>query len=347
MDASTVFGNIFDVQRFSIHDGPGIRTTVFLKGCPLRCPWCSNPESQCVSPQLLLLAVPAAYGAAAALRRVPNAHWTCRRMRWRSIAPGASRATSAAGSCPSGAMRLAGRSTTAADVLAEVERDRVFYEHSGGGMTVSGGEPLAQPEFTLALLEGARRLGLHSAVDTAGLAEPETVERVLSRADLVLFDIKQIDSDSHRSIVGDDNAVILGNARLAARLGVKMIIRVPVIPGFNDEPHQIAAIGEFARSLGVSRTASAALSRLWRGEVREPRTKVRNARDRAPDPGAAGNPSPHVGDPRPVGDGMTISGSDPENEKNEGGGRTSSLQLHRFQPGQQQVHHRYGRHVGQ
>ncbi len=154
--------------------------------------------------------------------------------------------------CPSRAMRLTGSSTTAADVLAEVERDRVFYVHSGGGMTVSGGEPLAQPEFTLALLEGARRLGLHSVVDTAGLGEPGTVERVLSRADLVLFDIKQMDPEAHRSMAGDDNAVILGNARLAARLGVEMIIRVPVIPGFNDQPHQITAIGEFARSLGVS-----------------------------------------------------------------------------------------------
>jgi pyruvate formate lyase activating enzyme len=149
-------------------------------------------------------------------------------------------------------MRLAGRTTTAADVLAEVERDRVFYEHSGGGMTISGGEPLAQPDFTLALLEGARRLGLHSAVETAGLAEPEVIERVLARTDLVLFDIKQIDSESHRSVVGEDSAVVLGNARLAAQLGVKMIVRVPVIPGFNDHPHQIAAIGEFACSLGVS-----------------------------------------------------------------------------------------------
>jgi pyruvate formate lyase activating enzyme len=149
-------------------------------------------------------------------------------------------------------MRLVGRTVTAADVLTEVEKDRVFYEHSGGGMTVSGGEPLAQPEFTLALLEGARRLRLHSAVETAGLAEPEMIGRVLARTDLILFDIKQVESESHRSVVGEDSELVLGNARLAARLGVKMIVRVPVIPGFNDQPHQIAAIGEFARSLGIS-----------------------------------------------------------------------------------------------
>ena len=108
-----------------------------------------------------------------------------------------------------------------------------------------------QPEFALALLEGARARGLHSAVATAGLAEPETVEQVLARADLILYDVKQVDLEANRFVVGDDDAVMLSNARVAARLGVKMIVRVPVIPGFNDQPYQIAAIGEFARSLGV------------------------------------------------------------------------------------------------
>ncbi|MGO8788657.1 MAG: glycyl-radical enzyme activating protein [Terriglobia bacterium] len=251
MDPSAVLGNIFDVQRFSIHDGPGIRTTVFLKGCPLRCPWCSNPESQCALPQLLYLR--------SRCIRCGRCVSACPEdgLNLLSDAVVINRAKclpceECSRVCPSGAMRLVGRSATATDVLAEVERDRVFYQHSGGGLTVSGGEPLSQPEFTVALLNGARTLGLHSAVETAGLAGPETVERVLSRADLILFDIKQMDSDAHRSVVGEDNAAILGNARLAARLGVDMIIRVPVIPGFNDQPHQIAAIGEFTRSLGLS-----------------------------------------------------------------------------------------------
>jgi pyruvate formate lyase activating enzyme len=251
MDPSTVFGNIFDIQRFSIHDGPGIRTTVFLKGCPARCPWCSNPESQCASPQLFYsrsrcLLCGRCVGACPeqALSLQADAVAIDRT----SCVP----CDECSRVCPSGAMRLVGRSTTAADVLAEVERDRVFYEHSGGGMTVSGGEPLAQPEFTLALLEGARARGLHSAVETAGLAEPELIERVLGKTDLILFDIKQMDSESHKSIVGEDDAVVLGNARLAARLGVPMIVRVPVIPGFNDQPHQIGAIAEFACSLGVT-----------------------------------------------------------------------------------------------
>jgi len=251
MDPSTIFGNIFDVQRFSIHDGPGIRTTVFLKGCPAHCPWCSNPESQCALPQL-------SYSHSRCLRCgrcVSACPEQALSLQADAVAIDRARCIpcdECTRACPSGAVRLVGRITTVAEVLAEVERDRVFYEHSGGGMTVSGGEPLAQPEFTLALLEGARARGLHSAVETAGLAEPETVERVLARTDLILFDIKHIDSDSIRSFAGEDNAVVLDNARVAAQLGVKMIVRVPVIPGFNDQPHQITAIGEFARSLDVS-----------------------------------------------------------------------------------------------
>jgi pyruvate formate lyase activating enzyme len=251
MDPSTVLGNIFDVQRFSIHDGPGIRTTVFLKGCPAYCPWCSNPESQCALPEL-------SYSRSRCLlcgRCVAACPAQALSLQVDSVVVDRSRCMPCAECsrvCPSGAMRLVGRTVTAADVLAEVEKDRVFYEHSGGGMTVSGGEPLAQPQFTLALLEGARSLGLHSAVETAGLAEPETIERVLARANLILFDIKQLDSESHRSVVGEDSEVVVSNARLAARLGVKMIVRVPVIPGFNDQPYQIGAIGEFTCSLGVT-----------------------------------------------------------------------------------------------
>ncbi|HTS69973.1 MAG TPA: glycyl-radical enzyme activating protein [Terriglobia bacterium] len=250
MDLSGVCGEIFDIQRFSIHDGPGIRTTVFLKGCPLRCPWCSNPESQCALPQLL-------YSQSRCLKcgrcaaSCPERALTLREDGVEIDGGRCVPCEECSRQCPSGAMRLVGRLATAAEVLAEVARDQVFYQHSRGGMTLSGGEPLAQPDFALALLEGARDLGVHSAVETAGLVEADTLERVLRRADLVLFDVKHMDAAVYNSALGDGHATILDNARRASRLGVEMIVRVPVIPGFNDQPHQVAAIAAFARSLSV------------------------------------------------------------------------------------------------
>jgi pyruvate formate lyase activating enzyme len=249
--AEAIAGNIFDVQRFSIHDGPGIRTVVFFKGCPLHCPWCSNPESQNSTPELL-------YSRSRCLRC-----GSCV-----SVCPEEALALADDGviiersrcvpcdecsqACPSGVLRLAGRRVTAAEVLDEVARDSIFYQHSGGGMTLSGGEPLVQPDFALALLEGARALGFHSAVETNGLTSPEIIRRVLSQTDLILYDIKHMHSARHRAATGETNTAILENARLAATLGSEMMIRVPVIPGFNDDLSQITAIGKFARELGIS-----------------------------------------------------------------------------------------------
>jgi pyruvate formate lyase activating enzyme len=154
--------------------------------------------------------------------------------------------------CPGKALRLSGNRMTVSQVLVEVARDRVFYEHSGGGMTLSGGEPLAQPDFALALLRAARELGLHTAVETTGLAGAGTVERVLRETDLILYDIKQIDPSRHREGTGVNNSAILANAKLAAGLGVAMILRVPVIPEFNDQPDTIQAIARFGIELGLS-----------------------------------------------------------------------------------------------
>jgi pyruvate formate lyase activating enzyme len=249
--AESIAGNIFDVQRFSIHDGPGIRTVVFFKGCPLHCPWCSNPESQNSTPELL-------YSRSRCLR-CGSCVYVCPEEALTLADDGViierSRCVpcdECSQACPSGALRLAGRRATAAEVLDEVARDSIFYQHSDGGMTLSGGEPLMQPDFALALLEGARALGFHSAVETNGLTSPEIIRRVLSQTDLILYDIKHMDCARHRAATGEANTAILENARLAATLGIQMMIRVPVIPGFNDDLSQITAIGEFARELGVS-----------------------------------------------------------------------------------------------
>jgi pyruvate formate lyase activating enzyme len=141
---------------------------------------------------------------------------------------------------------------TVAEVLREVARDAVFYQHSGGGMTLSGGEPLFQPDFALGLLEGARALGIHTAVETNGSTSEDIIRGVLSRADLILYDMKHTDPARHRAATGESNSAILRNARLAASLGIMMVIRVPVVPGFNDDLDQISAIGEFARGLNLS-----------------------------------------------------------------------------------------------
>jgi pyruvate formate lyase activating enzyme len=148
-------------------------------------------------------------------------------------------------------VRISGGFTTVDQVLAEVERDRVFYEHSGGGMTLSGGEPLLQPAFSAALLQEAQRRGIHSAVETAGWAEEATVKRVLGLTDLILYDIKHMDAQTHKAATGVTNERILHNAQVAARLGVPMVVRTPVVEGFNDQVADIVAIGRFVVSLGV------------------------------------------------------------------------------------------------
>jgi pyruvate formate lyase activating enzyme len=244
-------GVVFDIQRFSTHDGPGIRTTVFLKSCPLRCDWCSNPESQRAEPELI-------HTSARCIRCgtcVPACPVGALELTGAGIVVDRSRCQVCdvcSRACPTGALRVASRRLNIEDVLAEVARDAVFYEHSGGGMTLSGGEPLCQPDFSVGLLHRARALGFHTAIETAGWATPDTVRRVLGDADLILYDVKHMDPDKHLGSTGKTNHRILQNARTAASLGVAMIVRVPVIPGFNANLDDIRAIGRFTVELGLT-----------------------------------------------------------------------------------------------
>ena len=251
-------GLVFDIQRFSIHDGPGIRTTVFLKGCPLACAWCHNPEGISPRPEVVWVAgrcmrcgtcatvcpeaavAPAGGQAAAA----PDDPARCRRC------------GACVEHCPTGARRMAGREMAAAKVVAEAARDRVFYEESGGGVTLSGGEPLLQPDFALALLEGCREAGLHVALDTCGHAPRERVLAAGALADLVLFDVKTTDPEKHRAATGADNALILGNLRALAGAGATLWLRVPVVAGFNDGGDDARATAALAASLGGVRRVS-------------------------------------------------------------------------------------------
>ncbi|MBI2907608.1 MAG: glycyl-radical enzyme activating protein [Chloroflexi bacterium] len=239
-------GWIFNIQRYSIHDGPGIRTTVFLKSCPLRCFWCQNPESQTLTAVVFLdrskctlcgrcVAV-CPTGAATLNERSSQID--------RSICDGCGQCVKV---CPNEARRLVGKYLSVAEIMHEVMKDRKFYENSGGGMTLSGGEPTAQPKFCYALLREAKRQGLHTALDTCGCVRWATLEKILSYVDLVLFDIKHLVAAKHREATGRSNALILENAKKVARLKA-MRIRVPLIPGFNDSVEDIGATARFVRS---------------------------------------------------------------------------------------------------
>ncbi len=198
-------GRIFDIQRYSIHDGPGIRTIVFLKGCVLRCRWCCNPESQSFEIETMMVG---------------------------------------------GKPKVMGRDVTVEEVMAEVEKDRGYYRRSGGGLTLSGGESLLQPAFARDLLHAAKHVGIGTAMESMACAPWENIEGVLPYLDTYLMDIKHINPDKHKAFTGRSNELMLENARRVAASGqTKLVIRVPVVPTFNDTPQEIADIAAFADKL--------------------------------------------------------------------------------------------------
>ena len=237
-----VEGVVFNVQRFSVHDGPGIRTNVFFKGCPLRCAWCCNPESQRFQPDLALSLQQCIrcgqFGDVCADHWPPGALEKSKKDKFgpRSEA------------CPAGALRWLGTRRTAGDVVREVLRDQPFYG-SGGGMTLTGGEPTAQPIFAEALLRVAKRAGLSTAMETCGHTRWQVFERLLPHLDLVLFDLKHMDGAVHRHWTGVDNDLILANLRRLAGLKFPVSVRVPLIPGFNADSESLTAIARLVAEL--------------------------------------------------------------------------------------------------
>jgi len=241
-------GVIFDIRRYAIHDGPGIRTTVFLKGCPLRCWWCHNPEGQDIKPELVYRKNRCT-GCGECLT-------SCQREALSLMAKSVSvdrekcvPCDNCSHVCPSDALAIAGKQVSVKEVLEEIEKDRTFYEESGGGVTFSGGEPLLQPDFLNALLHECKERAIHTVVDTCGFVQYEIIERMRDKVDLFLYDIKTMDNRKHKKYTGASNEQILKNLKALAEKGSSIVISFPIIPSINDDDENVTRTAKFISSL--------------------------------------------------------------------------------------------------
>ncbi len=241
-------GIVFDFKKYSIHDGPGIRTTVFLKGCPLSCWWCHNPES--ISPQPAVLYRPErCIGCGACLKACPCGAIAATPEGFFADPSRCTGCGACADSCPSTARERVGRLMTSEEVLTVIRKDIPFYDESGGGATFSGGEPLLQPEFLWELLEGCRKSQIHTAVDTTGFAHTAVLLETARLTDLFLYDIKHMDPGKHKLYTGVDNTLILENLKALTDSGARVAIRIPLIPGINDDEENLRQTGRFVAAL--------------------------------------------------------------------------------------------------
>ena len=243
-------GWVLNIERYTLHDGPGIRTTVFLKGCPLRCLWCSNPESQLSRPELVYFednctACGRCLGVcpqAAIIQEPPGAPVTILYDRCDGCGI-------CVDSCVYEALTLAGEQMTAGEVVEIVARDLPFYKHSEGGLTISGGEPLNQPDFASAILRLAQEKGIRTAIQTSGQAPLSSVKQLLPHLDLVIFDIKHLDNQTHKKLTGVPNAQILSNLSYINSTGTPITLQIPLIPGLNDSIENLDQLAELVGSL--------------------------------------------------------------------------------------------------
>ncbi len=242
-------GTLFDIKRYAVHDGPGIRTTLFFKGCPLHCWWCHNPEgispkqelflkpSRCLEECRLCLTVCPEQALSKSGDRIQVDKKKCRI------------SGICAETCPTGALELVGKTWTVEQVMQEILKDRIFYERSGGGVTFSGGEPLQQPEFLAALLTQCKELGLHTVVDTSGQTAFQNLDSIKDQVDLFFYDLKLMDAEKHSKMTGVSNELILENLRRLSQAGSRIRIRIPLVPGVNEDIPHIRQVAQFLSSL--------------------------------------------------------------------------------------------------
>jgi pyruvate formate lyase activating enzyme len=254
-------GLVLNIQRYTIHDGPGIRTTVFLKGCPLTCWWCHNPESQHPGRELIVVET-RCVRCGLCRKACPQPQLPAEQIPADQLSPDGEPVRAApvectlcgkcVEACPAEAIQMAGREMTVAEVMHEVRRDRIFYDDSGGGMTISGGEPLAQPAFLKALLTACRSEHIRTAVDTCGHGSQEQLLEIAPLTDLFLYDLKLADPVRHATYTGVSNDRIIANLRALGSVHGNIWVRIPIVPGINDSPEEIDALaGIILQNKGV------------------------------------------------------------------------------------------------